>query len=63
MGHKQLRVEGHVLTPQGFVHGFLEHADGRVLRIGGVPVSESRVRLEAQAIVLPGFIDLRKSVV
>ncbi len=58
MGHKLHRVTGHVLTPQGFVHGFLEHADGRVLRIEGVPVSESRVRLEAQAIVLPGFIDL-----
>lgn len=58
MAHKQLRVVGHVLTPQGFVHGFLEHADGRVLRIEGVPVSEARVRLEAQAIVLPGFIDL-----
>jgi N-acetylglucosamine-6-phosphate deacetylase len=52
------RVEGHVLTPQGFVHGFLEHQAGRVLRIEGERVSESRVRQEARAIVLPGFIDL-----
>jgi N-acetylglucosamine-6-phosphate deacetylase len=52
------RVDGHILTPQGFVQGFLEHADGRVLRVEGVPVGESSVRLEAQRIVLPGFIDL-----
>lgn len=58
MTHKRLRVEGYVLTPQGFVDGFLEHADGRVLRIEGAPVSESRVRMEARTIVLPGFIDL-----
>ncbi|MBT9459891.1 MAG: N-acetylglucosamine-6-phosphate deacetylase [Burkholderiaceae bacterium] len=52
------RVEGHILTPQGFVQGYLEHEAGRVLRIEGDSVSESRVRLEALAIVLPGFIDL-----
>lgn len=52
------RVDGHILTRQGFVHGFLEYANGRVLRVEGVPVSESSVRLEARSIVLPGFIDL-----
>ena len=52
------RVEGHVLTPQGFVQGYLEHEAGRVVRIEGERVSESRARLEALAIVLPGFIDL-----
>lgn len=53
----QQRIEGHILTPQGFVHGVLEHAGGRIQRITGVAVTESQVRQEAIAIVLPGFID------
>lgn len=51
------RIEGHILTPQGFVRGTLEHADGRIRRIAGAPVSEAQVRLDALPIVLPGFID------
>ncbi|RZT91903.1 N-acetylglucosamine-6-phosphate deacetylase [Rivibacter subsaxonicus] len=51
------RIEGHVLTPQGFVHGALEHEGGRVLRIEGTPVGEAQARAEARAFVLPGFVD------
>jgi N-acetylglucosamine-6-phosphate deacetylase len=52
------RIEGHILTPQGFVRGVLEHDAGRVVRISGSPVSEAHVRTSDEPIVLPGFIDL-----
>jgi N-acetylglucosamine-6-phosphate deacetylase len=52
-----MKLEGDILTPQGFVRGTLEHDGGRVVRIAGTPVDEARVRDDAQAIVLPGFID------
>jgi N-acetylglucosamine-6-phosphate deacetylase len=50
-------VQGHILTPQGFVQGILEHDAGRITRIQGNPVPEPEVRAAATAIVLPGFID------
>ncbi len=50
-------VHGHILTPQGFVRGVLEHEGGRVLRISGDPVNEAQARAEAQHFVLPGFVD------
>ncbi|MEJ6007340.1 N-acetylglucosamine-6-phosphate deacetylase [Paucibacter sp. AS339] len=54
------RIDGYVLTPQGFIRGFIEQQDGRITRIEGEPVSESQVRHDAVAlpIVLPGFIDV-----
>ena len=52
------RIEGHVLTPEGFIQGWLEHGNGRVLRIAGVPVDEGVVRADTRALVVPGFIDL-----
>ena len=51
------RIEGHVLTPRGFVRGRLEHDGGRIVRITGTPVGEDQARNEAPAFVLPGFID------
>lgn len=53
-------IDGYVLTPQGFVRGFIEQENGRITRIEGEPVSESQVRHDAVAlpIVLPGFIDV-----
>jgi N-acetylglucosamine-6-phosphate deacetylase len=51
-------IEGHILTPQGFVQGRLVHQAGRVLRIEGRPVSSDEARQQAERIVLPGFIDL-----
>jgi len=54
------KVEGFVLTPQGFVRGALEQTDGRITRITGEAVSESEVRNGKQdlPLVLPGFIDI-----
>jgi len=51
-------IEGHILTPQGFVQGRLVHQAGRVLRIEGRPVAIDEARQQAERIVLPGFIDL-----
>ncbi|MBI5719790.1 MAG: N-acetylglucosamine-6-phosphate deacetylase [Burkholderiales bacterium] len=53
------RLQGHVLTPDGFVTGTLEHEGGRITAIRGTPVADERtVRDGAHSIVLPGFIDL-----
>ena len=52
-------LQGHILTPAGFVHGSLHMgADGRIASITGEPVSEAQVREGSAPIVLPGFIDL-----
>jgi N-acetylglucosamine-6-phosphate deacetylase len=51
------QIEGHIFTPRGFVHGVLEHAGGRIVRIHGVPVPERDARHRASVLVLPGFID------
>jgi N-acetylglucosamine-6-phosphate deacetylase len=51
------RIEGHILTPSGFVHGVLEHEDGRILGIEGTPVSEAVARSDARSLLVPGFID------
>ena len=52
-----LRVDGHILTPQGFVRGTIEHEEGRIARIEGTPCTEDQARTEARALVLPGFVD------
>jgi N-acetylglucosamine-6-phosphate deacetylase len=51
------RLEGHVLTPAGFVRGTLHHEAGRITAVEGVPVGEAAAR-DADRIVLPGFVDL-----
>ncbi|MEH0168113.1 N-acetylglucosamine-6-phosphate deacetylase [Paucibacter sp. JuS9] len=51
-------IDGHILTPQGFVRGTLEQQDGRISRIAGQAVSEAEVRASSLPIVLPGFIDI-----
>jgi N-acetylglucosamine-6-phosphate deacetylase len=51
------RIEGHILTPNGFVRGVLEHAGGRIARVHGTPVSEHEARRDPGELVLPGFID------
>jgi N-acetylglucosamine-6-phosphate deacetylase len=48
------RIEGDILTPRGFVRGVLEQEQGRIVRIDGTAVKQA----DADAIVLPGFIDL-----
>lgn len=53
------RIEGLILTPDGFVDGALEHAAGRVTAIHGTPLADERAVLDTKRpIVLPGFIDL-----
>ncbi|HEU0202594.1 MAG TPA: N-acetylglucosamine-6-phosphate deacetylase [Burkholderiaceae bacterium] len=51
------RIDGDILTPEGFVRGTLEHAHGRIERIEGTPIDVSGART-AGPLVLPGFIDL-----
>ena len=52
-------LQGHILTPQGFVRGALSTTpEGRIATITGTPVDEKAVRDSDQPIVLPGFIDL-----
>ncbi|HEY1090200.1 MAG TPA: amidohydrolase family protein [Burkholderiaceae bacterium] len=51
------QIKGHVLTPNGFVHGHVTIADGRITAVAGAPVSEAQVRASDEPIVLPGFID------
>lgn len=51
------RITGHILTPQGFVEGVIEHDNGRVVSIKGTAVGEPQVLQQAEHIVLPGFID------
>eukprot|EP01034_Spumella_vulgaris_P010726 gene10726-13613_t len=53
------RIEGHILTPVGFVQGALRcDAQGRIAAISGSPVATAAVRDSGLPIVLPGFIDL-----
>lgn len=52
------RLEGHILTPRGFVRGALSISRGRISALQGEPRKEYAVRHEGLPIVLPGFIDL-----
>jgi N-acetylglucosamine-6-phosphate deacetylase len=52
------RLEGSILTPQGFVRGRLVLDGGRVASVEGEPVDAAQVRGGPGPIVLPGFIDL-----
>lgn len=54
-----MRLEGVVLTPQGFRSGALEIGpDGRIIQVVGAPVEEAAARKGVLPIILPGFIDL-----
>ena len=54
-----MQLEGHILTPAGFVRGRLRMAEGRIAVLDGVAVSEAEVRADAATpLLLPGFIDL-----
>ena len=52
------KFDGHILTPQGFLQGRIEFADGRISAVSGQLVSEASVRDSALAIIIPGFVDL-----
>jgi N-acetylglucosamine-6-phosphate deacetylase len=51
-------LQGHILTPQGFVRGTLAHQHGRISAITGHAVDENQVRDSPLPLLLPGFIDL-----
>jgi N-acetylglucosamine-6-phosphate deacetylase len=54
-----MKLEGHILTPAGFVRGALEVERGRIVRVEGHAVDEAAVRADAASpVLLPGFIDL-----
>lgn len=55
---KQQVLEGHILTPEGFVRGRIEiAANGRIDGIIGDVVTEAAARDGTLPILLPGFID------
>ncbi|MDO8419974.1 MAG: N-acetylglucosamine-6-phosphate deacetylase, partial [Rubrivivax sp.] len=51
-------LQGHILTPHGWIQGTLRHGHGRITAIGGTPVGEEAVRRGTLPLLLPGFIDL-----
>lgn len=51
-------LQGHILTPQGWVRGQLQHQQGRIVAVVGEPVDESTVVQSGLPRLLPGFIDL-----
>lgn len=54
-----MRLDGIILTPQGFVSGSLEILpDGRIGAIEGQPVDAAAVRDAKRPLLLPGFIDI-----
>ena len=54
-----MQIEGHILTPGGFVRGALTMAHGRIAQVEGDAVDEATVRADARVpLLLPGFIDL-----
>lgn len=54
----ETRIEGHLLTPEGFVRGSLLLREGRIAALQGTPVQEAAVRDSALPCLLPGFVDL-----
>lgn len=53
-----MKLQGHVLTPRGFVRGGLQVDAGRIVAIDGAAVDEAQARSGPLPLILPGFIDL-----
>ena len=54
-----IKLDGHILTPAGFVRGVMEFAEGgKITRITGDATSMAVVRDSNVPIIMPGFIDL-----
>ena len=54
-----IKLDGHILTPAGFVRGVMEFAEsGKITRITGDAMSMAAVRDSNVPIILPGFMDL-----
>jgi N-acetylglucosamine-6-phosphate deacetylase len=52
-----MRIEGHVLTPAGFLRGGVDIEDGRIAAVFGDPIDEAGARADTRPLLLPGFID------
>ena len=52
------RLEGYILTPDGFLNGCIEFAAGRIHSLVGEPAAEAAVRNSTLPIIIPGFVDL-----
>jgi len=53
-----LKLQGHILTPAGFLHGTIKTDGPRIVSVSGTPVTEDAVRADtATPVLLPGFID------
>ena len=52
-GVSRQQINGHVLTPQGFVRGTLTIVDGRIAGIEGTPISEGQARVSAEPPSMP----------
>jgi len=53
-----MKLEGHILTAEGFVRGALDVDGGRIVALYGTPVAEDAVRADLTTpLLLPGFID------
>jgi N-acetylglucosamine-6-phosphate deacetylase len=51
-------IEGHILTPTGFVRGNLQFQGAHIHSITGTPIDEATARAGETPLLLPGFIDL-----
>ncbi|HPG60841.1 MAG TPA: N-acetylglucosamine-6-phosphate deacetylase [Casimicrobium sp.] len=51
-------LDGHVLTPDGFIKGRLTFDGSRIAAVSGNHVDEAVVRESALPMVIPGFVDL-----
>ncbi len=51
-------LKGHILTPQGWICGTLQHDRGRIAVLAGDAVDEATVRAGRLPVLVPGFIDL-----
>ena len=51
-------LKGHILTPQGWMCGTLQHHRGRIAALVGDAVDETAARDSGSTLLVPGFIDL-----
>lgn len=53
-----MKIEGHILTPEGYVRGTLALEGDRIAALHGTPVAEDAARADVNTpLLLPGFID------
>jgi N-acetylglucosamine-6-phosphate deacetylase len=51
-------LQGHILTPSGWLRGRLHQQAGRITQLEGQAISESQARDGSAPLLIPGFIDL-----